>query len=264
MEYSTLLLEKKENIAIITMNREERLNPLDISAGKEIIAVLENLEKDRAIRSLIITGCGKAFSAGGDVKGMLQSIEDECPDKYMDDLTRALYDIALILRNYPKPVIAAVNGYAVGAGMNLALSCDLILASEKAVFGQSFNKLGLIPGFGGTHLLINQVTWQQAAEIAFFGEQLPAQKMYELGFINRIVPPDKLEEEALLLAQKLSQGPTLAYARTKKLFLRALKTGFEEHLEHERSVQVESALTEDYKAGVKALNTKTKPEFKGE
>ena len=181
----------------------------------------------------------------------------------MDDLLRVLYKIALILRLYPKPVIAAVNGWAVGAGMNLALSCDFIIASEYARFRQSFVKLALIPGFAGTILLSQQLTWQQAVEMSFFGETYNAKQMKELGLVNEIVPAENLEEDTLQWAQKFARGPTLTFARTKKLFFDALNTPFEEHLENERQMQIKSAESEDYKIGVSALIDKKEPDFIG-
>ena len=172
MEYKNLTLEIKESIAKITFINTEKLNPLDLPTGKELNQALDYLKERDDFRVLIITGTGRSFSAGGNIKGFLKTIEDGTASKYMDDLTRDLYSLALKLREFPKPVIAAVNGYAMGAGMNLALCCDIVIASEKAKFSESFSKLGLIPGFLGTHLLINQLSWQKAAEIAFFGDMI--------------------------------------------------------------------------------------------
>jgi 2-(1,2-epoxy-1,2-dihydrophenyl)acetyl-CoA isomerase len=156
-----------------------------------------------------------------------------------------------------------VNGWAVGAGMNLALSCDFIITSEKARFRQSFSKLALIPGFAGTILLSRQLTWQQATQMAFFGDTYTAEEMKKLGFVNEIVPHEELEEISLQWAERLAKGPTLTYARTKKLFFEALSTPLEEHLENERQMQVKSAESEDYKIGVFALNDKKDPNFIG-
>lgn len=181
----------------------------------------------------------------------------------MDDLTQDLYKIALYLRLYPKPVIAAVNGWAIGAGMNLALSCDLIIASENAKFRQSFCKLALIPGFAGTIILSRQLPWQQATQMAFFGDTYTAEEMKTLGFVNKIVPPEKLDEVSMDWAQKLAKGPTLTYARTKKLFFDALSTPLEEHLENERQMQIKSSESEDFKIGVFAVNEKKDPKFIG-
>ncbi|MBY8986838.1 MAG: enoyl-CoA hydratase/isomerase family protein [Candidatus Lokiarchaeota archaeon] len=255
--------EIKENIAIIQFIDPDNFNPLSKESGKQLLNILENLQDSNEIRALIITGTGKAFSAGGNIKQFKESIEKGDPGQLMDDLTRDLYKIAKVLRLYNKPVIAAVNGWAVGAGMNLALSCDIVIASEKARFRQSFSKLALIPGFAGSIILSRQLTWQQASEMAFFGETYTAEQMKSLGFVNKIVPPEKLDEIALEWAQRLAGGPTLTYARTKKLFFDALSTPLEEHLENERQMQIKSAESEDYKIGVFALNEKKEPKFVG-
>jgi len=253
----------KDNIAIIRLMDPENFNPLNKNTGKKLLETIESVRNNSAVRCLIITGSGKAFSAGGDIKQFKASIENGTSGQVMDDLTRDLYKIALILRLYPKPVIASVNGWAVGAGMNLALSCDLIIASEKARFRQSFSKLALIPGFAGTILLSRQLTWQQATQMAFFGDTYSAEEMKKLGFVNEIVPHEDLEEISLQWAERLAKGPTLTYARTKKLFFEALSTPLEEHLEIERQMQVKSADSEDYKIGVFALNDKKDPNFIG-
>ncbi len=260
---STVLLDIKDNIAIVTLSNPENFNPLNKSTGEKLLETIESLKDNKDVRCLIITGSGEAFSAGGDIKQFKSSIENGTSGQVMDDLTKDLYKIALILRVYPKPVIAAVNGWAVGAGMNLALSCDLIIASKKARFRQSFSKLALIPGFAGTILLSRQLTWQQACQMAFFGDTYTAEEMKKLGFVNEIVSPEKLEEVSIDWAQKIARGPTLTYARTKKLFFDALSTPLEEHLENERQMQIKSAESEDYKVGVFALNEKKEPKFVG-
>ncbi len=254
---------KKEKIAIIKLIDAENLNPLNKETAKELLEILESLKDDIDVRCVIITGSGRAFSAGGDIKGFKSSIEAGTSGKEMDDLTKDLYKTALILRLYPKPIIAAVNGWAVGAGMNLALSCDFIIASEKARFRQSFAKLGLIPGFAGTILLSRQLTWQQATQMAFFGDTYSAEELAKLGLVNEIAPPEELDEVALQWAQRLANGPTLAFARTKELFFNALSIPLKEHLENERQMQIKSTETEDYKRGVFALIDKKEPEFIG-
>ena len=255
---------KIENkIAIITLTDSENYNPLNQETAVELLNTLLNLKTQENIRCVLITGSGKAFSAGGDVKKFKQSIDDGIPGKLMDDLTKDLYQIALELRLYPKPVIAAVNGWAVGAGMNLALSCDFIIASEKAKFRQSFSNLALIPGFAGSILLSRQLTWQQATEMAFFGDTYNADAMKNLGLVNEVVTASELMQKALEWAKRLAEGPTLTYARTKKLFYDALSTTLDKHLEDERQMQIKSAETEDYKIGVNAILSKSKPKFIG-
>ena len=256
-------LEIEEKVAKIVLNDGDNYNPLNQEMAKELLDILEQLRNNENIRCLIITGSGKAFSAGGDIKAFKESIEIGKPGEAMDELLKDLYKIALILRQYPKPVVAAVNGWAVGAGMNLALSCDLVIASNKAKFKQSFAKLALIPGFAGTILLSRQLTWQQATEMAFFGDTYTAEDMANLGLVNEIVEPERLLIRANEMASKLASGPTLTYARTKKLFFDALSGPLVEHLENERQMQIKSAETQDFKIGVFAINDKKEPEFIG-
>ena len=260
--YKCISVEYSEDMAVLKMIRPEKLNPLDLDAGREINMALDEI-KSKGVRALLITGTGRGFSAGGDVKGMLDSIDRGEPEKFMDDLTRDLYAIGLKLRKLPFPAIAAVNGHAVGAGMNLALCCDYVISSEKATFAQGFSKLALIPGFGGTHLLINQLPWQKACEIAFTGDPFTAQEMKELGLVNKIVQDDILLREALAIAEKFARGPTLTFARTKELFLKGIGASFEDHLDYERGYQVKSAGTDDYAEGVRAMNKGGNPDFKG-
>ena len=258
-----ITLEIRNNIATIKLMDPENLNPLNKETGKELYDTLEILKDNNEVRCLIITGSGRAFSAGGDIKQFKSGIENGTSGQVMEETLKDLYKIAIILRLYPKPVIAAVNGWAVGAGMNLALSCDFIIASENAKFRQSFSKLGLIPGFAGTVLLSRQLTWQQATQMSFFGDTYSAEEMFKLGFINEITTHENLEEVTLKWAQRLARGPTLAYARTKKLFFDSLSTPLETHLENEKQMQVKSAETEDYKIGVFALIEKKEPDFIG-
>ena len=256
-------LEIEEKVAKLVLNDGDNYNPLNQEMAKELLDILEQLRNNENVRCLIITGSGKAFSAGGDIKAFKESIEIGKPGEAMDELLKDLYKIALILRQYPKPVVAAVNGWAVGAGMNLALSCDLVIASNKAKFKQSFAKLALIPGFAGTILLSRQLTWQQATEMAFFGDTYTAEDMANLGLVNEIVEPERLLIRANEMASKLASGPTLTYARTKKLFFDALSGPLVEHLENERQMQIKSAETQDFKIGVFAINDKKEPEFIG-
>jgi len=259
----TIELEIKDAIATIKLVDPDNYNALGKETAKQLLELLENLKNNSEVRCIIITGTGKSFSAGGNVKQFKASIEAGTPGQEMDNLLQDLYKIAYVLRLFPKPVIAAVNGWAVGAGMNLALSCDFIVASENAKFRQSFSKLALIPGFAGTILLSRQLTWQQAVEMSFFGDTYSAEQMKKLGFVNEVVPPERLEETSLQYAQRFAKGPTLAYARTKQLFFEALSTPLEEHLEHERQMQIKSAESEDYKIGVFALAEKKEPKFIG-
>lgn len=265
MKYENLNLEFQGAIAKITLiSPSERQFPtLDMQTGKDLLLAIEECEKAEQIRVLIITGSGKAFSAGGDIKKFKESVETGKPGGFMDELTQHLYQIAYKLRTLRIPVIAAVNGYAIGAGMNLVLSCDIIIASEKARFAESFINLGLIPGFAGTYYLPKLLTWPKVAEMCFFGEMLSAAEMLQLGLVNKVVPPDRLATIADEYASRLANQPTLAIGRMKKLFMDGFDKDFKTALEDERQMQIKSAESDDYKEGVFALNEKRKPIFKG-
>ncbi|MHA1650326.1 MAG: enoyl-CoA hydratase/isomerase family protein [Candidatus Helarchaeota archaeon] len=265
MNYKNLKLEISDAIAKITLLPPEnrKFPTLDQQTGKELLAAIEECEQLEKVRVLIITGTGKAFSAGGDIKKFKESIESGKAGEFMDELTRDLYQIAYKLKTLRIPVIAAVNGFAVGAGMNLALSCDLIIASENAKFAESFINLALIPGFAGTYYLPKLLPWPKVAEICFFGEMISAAEMEKLGLVNKVVPLEDLEKVASEYAKKLANQPTLAIGRMKKLFLEGFNKDFQTAIEDERIIQIKSAETEDYKEGVFALNEKRKPLFKG-
>lgn len=261
--YETIELKIEDNVATIKMNRPDILNPLDIKGGMEITNAIDSVSESENIRVLVIKGSSKAFSAGGDIKAMMKSIEDETPGEFMDELTSVLYGIGLKLRKMRIPVVSVVMGHAVGAGMNLALCSDFIIASENAIFAQSFSKLALIPGFGGTFLLSRQLPWQKACEIAFFGDPIDATEMKRLGFVNEVVPAEEIDNFSDIFVKKLSKGPTLTFGRTKELFLNAMDASLNGHMEYERKVQIQSARSEDYSEGVRSLNEKKKADFIG-
>jgi 2-(1,2-epoxy-1,2-dihydrophenyl)acetyl-CoA isomerase len=263
--YETLKLEIKNAIAkitlIVTPNR--KFPTLDVQTGKDLLAAIEECEKNKEVRVLIITGTGKAFCAGGDIKKFKEAIESGKSGEMMETLTKDLYQIAYKLRTLRIPVIAAVNGYAMGAAMNLALSCDLIIAVEEAQFAESFINIGLIPGFAGTYMLPKLLPWSKVSELCFFGENISATELEKLGLVNKVVPGEELEKVVNDYAEKLAKQPSLAIGRMKKLFMEGLNKDFQAGIENERKVQVLSATSEDYKEGVFAFNEKRKPVFKG-
>ncbi|MHA1607564.1 MAG: enoyl-CoA hydratase/isomerase family protein [Candidatus Freyarchaeota archaeon] len=265
MKYETLSVRVEDGVAIITLSRPDKLNALDEQAARELLQSLKECEKDENVKVVVITGEGKAFSAGGDIKGMMKSIEEGNPGEFMDSLTKPLYEVALHIRRMSKLVIASVNGYAMGAGFNLAIACDIVLASEKAMFAQSFIKLGLIPGMGGTYLLTRLIGPLRAGELFYTGRTIDAQEALSLGIVNRVVPHEKLHEETMKLASSLARGPTLALARTKMLLEKAMHAPeMSSHLTEERLMQIESAKTRDYEEGVRSFIEKRSPDFQGE
>jgi 2-(1,2-epoxy-1,2-dihydrophenyl)acetyl-CoA isomerase len=263
--YENIKLEIQGSIATITLtvSPNRKFPTLDMETGKELLSAIEECEKTEEVRALIIKGTGKAFCAGGDIKKFKEALEDGTSEAMMNTLTQDLYQLAYKLRTLRIPVIAAVNGYAIGAGLNLALSCDIIIASEDAKFAESFINLGLIPGFAGTYMLPKQLPWPKVAEMCFFGESLSAAEMEKLGLINKIVPFEDLDVTVNEYAERLANQPTLAIGRMKKLFMEGFHSDFATAIENERQIQIASTNTEDYQEGVFALNEKRKPVFKG-
>jgi len=264
LKYESLRFNVEDGVAVITLSRPEKLNALDEQVARELLECLRRCEEDESVRVVVITGEGRAFSAGGDVKGMFKSIEEGQPGEFMDRLTEPLYKVSLKIREMSKLVIAAVNGPAMGAAFNLAIACDIVVASDNAKFAQSFVRLGLIPGMGGTYLLTRLIGPLKAGELFYTGRTVDAQEAFQLGIVNRVVPHEKLMEEVMKLAKLLAMGPALALARTKKLLEQATRaTDIRQHLEEERKMQVESAKTKDYEEGVRAFIEKREPLFQG-
>ncbi|MFX1533944.1 MAG: enoyl-CoA hydratase/isomerase family protein [Promethearchaeota archaeon] len=261
--YKHLKFELNEGVALITLNRPDISNALNIPLGEELSQCLDILKDDESIRAVVITGTEKTFSSGGDLKGMKTSIDEGKPKEFMTQLLQPIYEIAVKIRNLPKPVIAVVNGYAIGAGMNLALSCDLIIASEKAVFSEAFIDVALIPGMGGTFLLPRLVSRTKAAELFFTGKRITAKEAKELGIVNEVVAPENLESFAWDLAINLARKPTKAIARTKALMNQTYMHSMEEHLKLEREMQVLTSDDQDFAEGVNSFWEKRKPKFQG-
>ncbi|MFX0060777.1 MAG: enoyl-CoA hydratase/isomerase family protein [Candidatus Hermodarchaeota archaeon] len=263
MGYKNLKFEFNDGVALITLNRPDISNALNIPLGEELSKCLDTLKDDESIRAVVITGTEKSFSSGGDLKGMKTAIDEGKPKEFMMQLLQPIYEIVAKIRNLPKPVIAVVNGYAAGAGMNLALACDIIIASEKAVFSQAFINVGLIPGMGGTFFLPRYIGRNKAAELFFTGKRINANEAEKLGIVNEVVAPEKLAGVAWDLATNLANKPTRAIARTKALLNQTYLHSVEEHLELERKTQIETSCDEDFAEGVTAFWEKRKPIFQG-
>ncbi len=259
MGYETLIVERANGIATIVMNRPEARNALDLVMRREMLGVLDEIEADPTSRVVILTGAGGHFCSGGDVKTMRK------PHTAAEGRGRVgmLNKMVLRLVNFPLPTIAMVDGYAVGAGSNLALCCDLIVASDRAKFGELFCKIGLAADGGGTWLLSRVVGMARAKELVFTGDVIDAAEAARIGLVNRVVPAAALETTTRALAEKIAAGPPLALRLDKEMLNRAASTDLAAALEVEAFSQGLAIASEDHKEGVAAFFDKRPPKFTG-
>lgn len=264
MSYQSLLLDKgPDRVAYLTLNRPQNLNALGIELSRELKAALAECEGDPAVRAVVIRGAGRAFSSGGNVREMRESLEAD-PGRFMDELTAEVYSALEAVENMNKPTIASVHGLAYGAAMNLVMACDFAVAAADAVFCESFIRLGLIPGGHATILLTRIMGSRKALELCLTGREVKADEAVALGIVNLVVEPEELEQETQKLARGLAQGPPLAMQKTKQLFRAYYRNPPESQARLERETQILMGKSKDYAEGVRAFFEKRKPEFKGE
>jgi enoyl-CoA hydratase len=259
MEPENLLYEKKDGMAIITINRPQALNALNKETIPEVLSKLEDAEKDQNVRVVMITGAGeKAFCAGLDLKTVrdINVIEAVETSRIGQKLTLAIEELG-------KPVIAAINGYALGGGLELAMACDIRIASETARIGQTEVNVGLIPGWGGTQRLPRLVGKGKAKELIFTGKMIDAKTAERIGLINMVVPPEKLKSAVEELAKVIMSKPPIAIKLTKELVNSSIETDQGTGLVHEAEAFGILSSTEDYTEGVSAFIEKRKPQYKG-
>lgn len=257
-----LLVTVAEGVATLTLNRPERLNALTAALHDELAAALERSAGDDAVRALLITGAGRGFCAGQDL-----SERKVMPVEGRRDLGQSLerYYNPLIhrLRGLEKPVVAAVNGVAAGAGAGLAFACDIVIAARSASFIEAFSRIGLVPDAGNTWFLPRLAGSARAMAMALTGEAVPAERAAEWGLIWKAVPDDALMTEARELALSLARGPTRALGLTKRALNRSSTNDLDAQLDLERDLQREAGLGEDYREGVAAFLEKRPPRFTG-
>jgi len=260
MGYRSLLMDKADGIATLTMNRPEARNALDVPMREELVDALDEIERDPAVRVVILTGAGGHFSAGGDVKTMAARRHTAAEGRARVEL---LNRFVLRLFNFPKPTIAMVDGFAVGAGCNIALGCDMIVASDGARFGEVFLRIGLVPDGGGTWLLQRVVGLAKAKEMVLTAEIIDATEALRIGLVNRVVPAAELESATRALAAKIAAGPPLAATLAKSLLNRAATVDLAAALEGEAFGQSNAITSEDHAEGVRAFLEKRAPRFQG-
>jgi 2-(1,2-epoxy-1,2-dihydrophenyl)acetyl-CoA isomerase len=257
---SSVLFEIKHGVAYITLNRPEKFNSFNREMALLMQAKLDEAASLHEVRCVYITGSGKAFSAGQDISELVGEnkigIERILSEHYNPIVKR--------IRNLPKPVVAAVNGVAAGAGANIALCCDIVVAAESASFIQAFSKIGLIPDSGGTFTLPRLVGWQKASALMMTGDKVSAHEAERMGMIYQVFTNSAFEEESKRLALTLAQMPTKGLAYTKHALNNSFANSWEAQLLLEDEFQQKAALTEDYNEGINAFLKKTSPNFKGQ
>jgi len=263
MSFETILLEKKENIGVLTLNRPERMNAFNEKMEAEFVQAIQEVNQDDEIRVLVVTGAGKAFCAGADVGRM--SGEERKP-KGAEEIRRGfrnIQGIILGLQRLEKPTIAMVNGAAVGGGFDLACACDLRTGSEKARFMVAFTRIGLFPGWGGTWLYPRIIGIPKAAEMLFTGDFMEAKDAERFGLLNKLVPSAELENETMSLARRIANGPPIALRLAKMQLYKGLEMDLETAMQVAAACETITLTSEDHKEGVAAFGEKRPPQYKG-
>ena len=261
MSYETIILQKEDGVATITLNRPDKLNSWNVELIDEVIKVANELNHDDTVRAVILTGAGRAFCAGGDLS--LPIFDMRGYSLEMKNFFHKVNMIPLSLRNLTKPIIAAVNGPAVGAGCAMAMVCDIIIASEAATFGMAFVNVGYHPDAGASYLLPRLVGVNRACELIFTGRTIDAAEAERIGLVNKVVPADALMAAAKEMAVKVADGPSVAISLAKSCIYNGLQMTLEQALESEVHAASLILQTEDQKEGTNAFREKRKPKYKG-
>lgn len=261
MEYREILFERRGHAAWIYLNRPDEMNAMTETLVYELDECLKRTEKDNEIRVLVLTGKGKAFCAGGDLKAVLAGFQGET--EAAPDLLDQITSMFQRLRSYPKPLIAALNGLTLAGGLELTLACDLVIAAESAKLGDAHSNFGLVPGAGGAAILPRRIGPNRAKYLLLTGDLISAHDMMAFGLVNQVVPDDRLEEAAQDLAERLAEKSPLVLCRMKEVANASLDQSTEAALRHELLNLRDHLRSYDIVEGLRAFSEKRKPEFKG-
>jgi 2-(1,2-epoxy-1,2-dihydrophenyl)acetyl-CoA isomerase len=256
---TSVLVEKKGNVSIIRLNEPDKMNSLSSALRADLMTALVKFKEDQASRVAVLTGQGNAFCAGGDLAELATGISAVHGVEHMT----CCNEITLLITGIPKPIIAAVNGAAAGAGFSIAMACDLVLASSGASFMPAFAKVGLVPDMGSLYLLPRIVGMQRAKELIWTARKINADEAWKMGIANKVVAPEDLETKVMELAGQLAAGPAFAIGLSKTLLFRSMESTLQDMLQYEAMAQAICLQSEDNKEGIKSFREKRKPVFRG-
>jgi 2-(1,2-epoxy-1,2-dihydrophenyl)acetyl-CoA isomerase len=262
LDYETVIWEEAGGVGRLTLNRPETLNAWTADFGRELKQIVEGEAASDSVRAVLVTGAGRGFSSGADLKAGFEPADDGMPD-IRTELHEIYHPVIAGIRRLPKPVVAAVNGPAVGIGCSLALACDLIMIAESAFMGLAFVNIGLMPDGGSTAFVPPAIGKARAFQMALLGERVSAEQALEWGLVNWVYPDDSLMDEAEALALKLAAGPTRSYASSKRALNQAIYGDLDGQLELEGELQHALGRTKDFMEGVAAFAEKRDPDFAG-
>ncbi|UPQ79740.1 enoyl-CoA hydratase-related protein [Flavobacterium azooxidireducens] len=257
---NSIELKINNKVAFISLNRPEVFNSFNREMALSLQKILADCSTDNSVRAIVITGNGKAFCAGQDLK---EVTDPDLNPGFRKILEEHYNPIIQKIRTIEKPIVAAVNGVAAGAGANIALACDIVLASENASFIQAFSKIGLIPDSAGTFFLPRLIGFQKASALMMLGDKVSAVEAEKLGMVYKVISPESFLEEVTKIAETLAEMPTKAIGLTKRLLNQSMTNNLEQQLASESDLQIEASSSNDYKEGVTAFVEKRKPQFNG-
>ena len=260
-DYNSIIWENLDGIGLLTLNRPEKHNALSFEMIGEIAHRLESCQADVSVKVIVLRGAGESFCSGGDLKAHPFLTTDDA--RLREELIRANHRIPLSVRRLPQPVIGALHGLVGGGGLDVAMACDIRIASEDARLGVLFTRMGLMPDMGGTYLLPHLVGVSKALELLFTGDLIDAAEAQRIGLVNRVVAKDQLDEAVMAFAGRLAKGPLQSYRLNKQAVYRSIEQQFETALEKEVSGQCELSHTEDLREALDAFKNGRKPVFKG-